>query len=554
MEEQARTPAYDMAAAPECGENQPFNMAWMAVDRHAAGDAADRAAFRCVHASGEIQTVDFQELKTETDRFAAYARRMGIRRGDCVAVLCPRVPELYFAALGAMKAGAMFCPLYYDLGPEPLRKRLHRSGARLLVTTEQAYIRKIADIRSTLPRLSHILLLDGALSAHDIRQYASLPYPPTHSSASIATCAEDSAFLQFTSGTSGIPKAAVHVHDALRFQTDTGRSVLGLTPDDVYWCTADPGWVTGTVYGMIVPLALAVPIVVYAGDFDASAWLDVLVRQGVTVWYTSPTALRWFMRFGEPPRVTHDLSRLKRIYTVGEPLSAELIRWGETAFGVPVLDTWWQTETGAIMIANTPATPVRPGAMGRPVPGVHAAVLATDEDGRVSGKAPIGDIGQLAIRTGWPSMFREYLNDPERYRRRFSSGWYLSGDLARQDEDGYFWFVGRSDDVIKTAGHLVGPFEVESVVNTHPAVLESGVVGVPEPLLGERIVACVVLKSGVVPDSSLNRDLLAYARQHLGTAIAPREIRFVATLPKNAAGKILRRNLKSNGMQPEEAS
>jgi acetyl-CoA synthetase len=342
------------------------------------------------------------------------------------------------------------------------------------------------------------------------------------------------------------------VHAAVVGHHETGRSALDLHPDDVFWCTADPGWVTGTSYGIIAPLTHGITSIVDEAELDAARWYGILEDQRVTVWYTAPTALRMLMRAGTEVARQHDLSHLRFVASVGEPLNPEVVVWGEEALGLPVHDNWWQTETGGIMIANLAGEDVRPGSMGRPLPGVEAAVLAQGADGRAAvrdGEVEVIDDpardGELALRPGWPSMFRGYLHEDERYERCFAGGWYLTGDVARRDADGSFWFVGRADDVIKSAGHLIGPFEVESVLMEHPAVVEAGVIGVPDPVAGEVVKAFVSLRTGHEPSDELRLGLLGHARRRLGAAVAPREIVFDQHLPHTKSGKIMRRLLKA---------
>jgi acetyl-CoA synthetase len=325
----------------------------------------------------------------------------------------------------------------------------------------------------------------------------------------------------------------------------TGRLALDLHADDVFWCTADPGWVTGTSYGIIAPLTIGVTMLVDEGDFDAERWYAVLRDHAVTVWYTAPTAVRMMMKVGADVARRYHLPALRFIASVGEPLNPEAVVWGVEAFGLPIHDNWWQTETGGIMIANYRAMEIRPGSMGRPLPGVDAAIVRRESDGRVAETVDADTDGELALRPGWPSMFRGYLHDEERYAKCFADGWYLTGDLARRDADGYFWFVGRADDVIKSAGHLIGPFEVESALLEHPAVAEAAVIGKPDPVIGETVKAFVALKPGHAADETLRLDLLGFARSRLGAAVAPKEIAFVDAVPKTRSGKIMRRLLKA---------
>jgi acetyl-CoA synthetase len=350
----------------------------------------------------------------------------------------------------------------------------------------------------------------------------------------------------------------VHVHQAVVAHHVTARYVLDLHEDDVFWCTADPGWVTGTSYGVVAPLTCGVTVVVDELEFDADRWYTILDEQRVTVFYTAPTALRMLMKAGAERAKQHDLSALRHVMSVGEPLNPEVVVWGMEAFGLPIHDTWWQTETGAIMLANYASAEIRPGSMGRPVPGIEAALLARDTHGDpVLDEA--GDPvlvtepdteGEIVLRAPWPSMMREYLGMPERYAKSFvggapGQGWYRSGDLGRRDADGWFWFIGRGDDVIKSAGHLIGPFEVESVLLEHPAVAEAGVIGVPDPVAGEVVKAFVALRSGYEASDELVLELIGFARKRLGAAVAPRQIEVTADLPKTRSGKIMRRLLKA---------
>jgi acetyl-CoA synthetase len=529
------------------------NIAHEAVDRHAAGDRRDHDALRFMHTDGTTRSLTYGDLAAETDRFASVLRGLGVDRGERVFSLLGRVAALYTAALGTMKHGAVFCPLFSAFGPEPVGQRLDLGSGAVLVTTRSLYTKKIAAQRDRLTSLRHVLLVDadGRPEPGTLDLAALMSDAPPYGLIA-ATRPEDMALLHFTSGTTGRPKGAVHVHDAVTAHSATGRYALDLHRDDVYWCTADPGWVTGTSYGIIAPLVHGVTSIVDEDELEADRWYQILAQQRVTVWYTAPTALRMLMKAGADRARAHDLSALRFIASVGEPLNPEVVLWGLEAFGLPIHDNWWQTETGGIMIANYAAMDVRPGSMGRPLPGIEAAIVARDATG-----VPIvhGDeaqlvtdpdeMGELALRPGWPSMFRAYLNEEERYRRCFAGGWYLTGDLARRDGDGYYWFVGRADDVIKSAGHLIGPFEVESSLMEHDAVAEAGVIGVPDEVAGEIVKAFVELKPGFEASDSLKRELIGFARKRLGAAVAPRQLEFTTALPKTRSGKILRRLLKS---------
>jgi acetyl-CoA synthetase len=470
-----------------------------------------------------------------------------VAAGDRVYALTGRIPELYVAALGTLKNRSIFCPLFSAFGPDPIRARLAIGKATVLVTTESLYHRKVAGIRVGLPHLSQVILVseDGRRTAvPDTVDFGTLLEGTSDDFVIPPTDPEDPALLHFTSGTTGTPKGALHVHAAVIMHHMTGRLALDLHEEDVFWCTADPGWVTGTSYGIIAPLTNGVTSIVDAGEFDADRWYRIIQDQRVTVWYTAPTAIRMLMKAGTGLARKYDLSSLRFLASVGEPLNPEAVVWSQEAFGTPFHDNWWQTETGGIMIANYASLPVRPGSMGKPLPGISAAIVRRSSDGMEELEEP-GMQGELAIRTPWPSMFRAYWDEPERYRRCFSDGYYLTGDLARRDADGYYWFVGRADDVIKTSGHLVGPFEVESVLLEHRAVAEAGVIGRPDPVAGEIIKAFVTLRDGFDPSDELRRELLALARRRLGAAIAPKEIAFVPSVPKTRSGKIMRRLLKA---------
>jgi acetyl-CoA synthetase len=523
-----------------------LNIAHEAVDRHVRAGGGSRVALRCLPLSGSRQELTFAGLARATNRFANVLGRLGVAPGDRVFACLGRVPELVIAALGTLKARAVFAPLFSAFGPEPLRARAAIGRPKVLVTTQSLYRRKIAGIRPQLADLAHVLVVrdePGELPADtlDFRAAVRASSPAFEIG---PTDPEDPALLHFTSGTTGRPKAAVHVHEAVVAHHATGLMALDLHPDDVFWCTADPGWVTGTSYGIVAPLACGVTSILDEGDFDAERWYEIVAGEGVTVWYTAPTAIRMMMRLGAEAARRHDTSRLRFLASVGEPLAPEAVAWGSKAFGLPFHDNWWQTETGGIMIANFPATGIRPGSMGLPLPGIEAAVVERAADGRVR-VLPPGTQGEIALKPGWPSMFRGYLGDPDRYRACFADGWYLTGDLARRDEDGYFWFVGRADDVIKSSGHLIGPFEVESVLLEHEAVAEAAVIGKPDPAAFEIVKAFVSLKPGFAGDEPLRRGILALARRRLGAAVAPKEIEFVASLPRTRSGKLMRRLLKA---------
>jgi acetyl-CoA synthetase len=525
-----------------------LNIAHEAVDRHAHGPACDRLAIRFLARDAAPQDLTYRELSQAAHRFANVLAQLGVQRGECVATLMGRVPALYAAVLGTLAAGAVYCPLFSAFGPEPIKARLALGSVRVLVTTDLLYRRKVAPIRNELPDLRHVLVVrtPGAGDLpENTRDLDELMRAASADFAIARTSPEDYALLHFTSGTTGKPKGVLHAHAAVAAHVATARWALDLQDGDVYWCTADPGWVTGISYGVIAPLACGVGMIVDREEFDAPRWYEILDTERVTVWYTAPTAIRMLMKAGVELARARKYPALRHLASVGEPLNPEAVVWGVEAFGLPFHDTWWQTETGAIMIANYPCMEIRPGSMGRPVPGIEAGIVRPRDDGGVDVVDEPDGVGELALKPGWPSMFRGYLNDEERYRKCFRGGWYLSGDLAKRDADGYFWFVGRSDDVIKAAGHLVSPFEVESVLMTHPAVSQAGVIGVPDPVAGSAVKAFVELKTGHTASDALRKDILAHARRQLGVAVAPREIAFSEQLPRTRSGKIMRRLLRA---------
>jgi acetyl-CoA synthetase len=522
-----------------------LNIAYEAVNRHVLAGRGGKLALRWIGRDDAIRDFSYAELHAQSNRFANVLAQHTIARGDRVFALLGRCPELYMAALGTLKHGAVFSPLFSAFGPEPIKARMSIGRAKVLVTSEAFYRRKIEPWRSELADLELVLLTE--CSEHPAPATMSFAAAMTAASESydiVPTAAEDMALLHFTSGTTGRPKGAVHVHEAVVAHHVTGRLVLDLHADDVFWCTADPGWITGTSYGIISPLTNGATLIVDQAEFDAERWYRILEQQKVSVWYTAPTAIRMLMKVGADFAKKFDLSTLRLLASVGEPLNPEAVVWGMKAFGKPFHDNWWQTETGGIMIANYPSMDIKPGSMGRPLPGVTAGIVER-AGGNVQEITRHMALGELALRPGWPSMMRGYLGEEERYRKCFAGGWYLTGDLAMRDVEGYYWFVGRADDVIKSAGHLIGPFEVESALMEHPAVAEVGVVGVPDEIAGEVVKAFVALKDGVDQSEALRKELLGHARKRLGPAVAPKDIAFRSNLPKTRSGKIMRRLLKA---------
>ncbi|MDO8985907.1 acetate--CoA ligase [Cypionkella sp.] len=519
-----------------------LNIAHEAVGRHVAAGHGAQPALIWLGREGERQVLTYADLAANAARFAHVLLAHGIGPGERLFLLSGRVPELYAATLGALKAGVVVSPLFAAFGPEPVRARMAIGGASVLVTTEAQYRRKVADWRADMPGLKLVLIIGDEAPVNCVALGPAMSVAPT-TFETVKTMPEDMALLHFTSGTTGLPKGVVHVHEAVVAHAETGRLALDLKPGDIYWCTADPGWVTGMSYGIISPLCNRVTMVVDEAEFDLDRWYTILERERVQVWYTAPTAIRMLMRAGADAAKKRDFSALRFLASVGEPLNAECVIWGQQVFGLPFHDNWWQSETGGIMIGNIAEMDIKPGAMGKPMPGITAGIVAREDDNVT--EQPDGSIGELALRPGWPSMMRAYLGQPERYAKCFAGGWYLTGDLAMRDGDGYYWFVGRADDLIKSSGHLIGPFEVESALIEHPAVAEAAVIGIPDETAGEVVKAFVTLKSGFTAGEALERELRGHARKRLGPAVAPREIVFRDNLPRTRSGKIMRRLLRA---------
>jgi acetyl-CoA synthetase len=544
--------AWDEARRLLTRPDASMNLAWAAVDRNVDEGRGDKIALRFLSKSGDVEKLSYRSLLAESSRFASALAEHGIPFGARVYSLLGRVPELYVTMLGTLRRGAVFTPLFSAFGPEPVQTRMEIGKADVLVTTRALYRKKIASWRAELPSLEWVLLVDGPP--------AQLPEGTLHFSEFMASGAddyeaartnpEDLALLHFTSGTTGKPKGVMHCHEAVVAHHTSAAAALDMRSDDIYWCTADPGWVTGTSYGIVAPLTHGVTMVVDEAEFDPRRWYRILEEERVQVWYTAPTAIRMLMKAGTALASERTYDDLRFMASVGEPLNPKAVLWGVEAFGQPFHDNWWQTETGSIMIANRAGAELKPGSMGQTLPGVDAAVAR--HNGALEIIEGVDEIGELVLRTPWPSMMRGYLGEMERFRKCFVDGWYLTGDLVRRDADGYFWFVSRADDVIQSAGHLISPFEVESALVAHPAVAEAGVIGLPDEVTGEVVSAYVAVNDGVMEDEALRRDLMAHARRRLGPSVAPRTIEFRSDLPKTRSGKIMRRLLKARALGLDE--
>jgi acetyl-CoA synthetase len=522
------------------------NIAYDAIDRHAQTWRKNKVALYWEGADGPCVKYTFLELKRLSDQCANMLRSLGVKKGDRVFIFLPRLPELYISMIATAKLGAIAGPMFSAFGPDAVRDRLQNSEAKVLITTPELKER-VETVLFELPKLEHIVVVNGkedhALEEGDVC-YNTLMKKASDRFEMEWLELEDPLYILYTSGTTGRPKGITHVHNDMISHYITTKWALDLRDDDIYWCTADPGWVTGTVYGLWGPWLSGISSYVYDGRFDAGKWYEIIQTYNITVWYTAPTALRMLMKGGEELVKKYDLSCLRYMCSVGEPLNPEVIRWGLKVYNLPIHDTWWQTETGAIMIANYPCIPIKPGSMGKPFPGTKAAII----DGK-GNELPAGQHGLLALKPGWPSMLRAVWGDEKRFKEYFNvNGWYATGDTAYKDEDGYFWFVGRADDVINTSGHRVGPFEVESALLEHKVVAESGVIGKPDAEKGEIIKAFVVLREGFKPSQELEEELKKFVRHRLAAHAYPKEIEFCSNLPKTRSGKIMRRLLKARDL------
>ncbi|WP_062354952.1 acetate--CoA ligase [Bacillus kwashiorkori] len=512
------------------------NMAYEAIDRHADSFRKNKVAlfYRDLNRN---EKYTFKEMKEWSNKAGNVFKDYGVTKGERIFIFMPRSPELYFSLLGAIKLGAIVGPLFEAFMEGAVRDRLEDSGAKFLVTTPEL-LPRVPD----LPQIEKIFLVGDNVEETD--KFIDLKRSMSKASNRMDVVwvdREDGLILHYTSGSTGRPKGVLHVHNAMIQHYVTAKWVLDLREEDIYWCTADPGWVTGTSYGIFGPWLTGSTNVIVGGRFSPEAWYQTIEDYGVTVWYSAPTAFRMLMGAGNDIVNEYDLTSLRHILSVGEPLNPEVIRWGAKVFGLRIHDNWWMTETGAQLISNYPCMDIRPGSMGKPIPGIEAAIV--DNQGNV---LPPYQMGNLAIKKGWPSMMRQIWNNPEKYESYFfQNGWYISGDSAYMDEDGYFWFQGRIDDVIMTSGERVGPFEVESKLVEHPAVSEAGVIGKPDPVRGEIIKAFIALREGYSPSEDLKAEIQSFVKKGLAAHAAPREIEFRDKLPKTRSGKIMRRVLKS---------
>ncbi|MGX0075049.1 acetate--CoA ligase [Staphylococcus warneri] len=513
-----------------------INMAYECIDRHVDEGKGDKVALNYKD-ERRHESYTFEDMKKYSNKAANVLKNEAdVKKGDRVFIFMSRTPELYFAFLGILKIGAIVGPLFEAFMEKAVADRLENSEAKVIITNK-ALLPRIP--KDKLPHLEKIVVVDDDVEEGYVDFNRS--FKEASEDFEIEWLNEDDGLiLHYTSGSTGQPKGVLHVQKAMLVHYISGKYVLDLQDDDVYWCTADPGWVTGTSYGVFAPWLNGVTNCIVGGRFSPEQWYKMIQDFKVTVWYTAPTALRMLMSAGDDVVDKYDLSSLRSILSVGEPLNPEVIKWSKDVFHKRVLDTWWMTETGGHMIVNYPAMDIKLGSMGKPLPGIEVAIV--DDEGN---ELPPNRMGNLAIKKGWPSMMHAIWKNPEKYDSYFIGDWYVSGDSAYKDEDGYYWFQGRVDDVIMTAGERVGPFEVESKLVEHEAVAEAGVIGKPDPVRGEIIKAFVALREGYEPSDELKQSIKQFVKEGLSAHSAPREIEFKDKLPKTRSGKIMRRVLKA---------
>ncbi|OGY23500.1 MAG: acetate--CoA ligase [Candidatus Woykebacteria bacterium RBG_13_40_15] len=538
-----------------------INAAYNAVDRHVKAGKGDKVAMYWEGDENKTEKYTFNDLYKLTNKFANVLKELGVKKGDRVFIFLPRIPALFVSFLGVLKTGAVAGTMFSAFGPQAIADRLKDSGARFLVTDSEL-AERVYQVKKDLPALEKVIIVDRSPKEDFEIDYKQKMEGAGEEFDIEKTSKDDLAFMLYTSGTTGKPKGVVHAHNTIIQQHMTAKWALDLHDEDIYWCTADPGWVTGIAYEILGSWSNAATEVIFAGRFDAGKWYEIIQKYKVSVWYTAPTAIRMLKAAGDDLIKKYDLSSLRYLASVGEPLNPEAVLWSNEIFGLPFHDNWWQTEGGGILIANYPTMPIKPGSMGKPIPGVHADIV--DDNGN---PVKIKEEGNLVLKPGWPAMMRMIWNNESKYKSYFTppaveekwketedksllldpktAPWYYSGDKAFKDEDGYFWFIGRSDDVIKTAGERVGPFEVESALIEHPGVVEAGVIGKPDELRGEIIKAFVVLEPGVEKTDQLKEELGQFVKKHLAGHAYPREVEFVDKLPKTRSGKIMRRLLKA---------
>jgi acetyl-CoA synthetase len=521
-------------------KNNQYNIGHICTHQQCDLGLGDKVAFRWIAAHQERTNYTFNDLERESNRFANAMQSLGFATGDILFIFLPKTPVQFFSFLGALKLQVICGTLFSNFGDEAILDRLGDAKAKGVITNK-SLLKKITRVREQLPALKFIIVTDiGEHLSTDILSFPVLMGQASDDFITPLTPPDTPSVVHYTSGSTGKPKGVLHVHKSVLHLSRTASEVLNLNESDIFWCTADQGWVTGTSYGIIGPWSLGVTQIQYGGGYNAKLWFDLLQNEAVTIWYSAPTALRMLMREDAELYQSYDLGSLRHIFSVGEPLNPEVITWARATFGKDIYDTWFQTETGGIMITNRPGLEIRAGSMGTPLNGIEPAIFT--DGGEILGN---NEQGNLCLRSGWPSMFVTYLNNESAYRSKFKNGWYYTGDTAVRDADGYFWFKGRSDDVINTAGHLISPFEIESALLEIEEVAESGVIGAPDEMLYEKVVAFVHLHKQFTWSKELEVKIRLHISNRASSIATPQEILIVDSIPKNKSGKIMRRVLKA---------
>ena len=560
--------------------NKPFykwfvggktNIIQNAIDRHLTTWRRNKLALIWEGEPGDLRTFSYHALNREVSKFSNILRSMGVKKGDIVTIYMPQIPELAFAMLACAKIGAAHSVVYGGFSVEALAERIADAKSRVLVTADGGWRRgKVNDLKNivdeaikrsptiesciVVKRTGHEVFMESGRDFwyHDL---AILPIACTNDCKTEQTDAEDPLFILYTSGTTGKPKGLVHTHGGYSVYTSTThRYVFDIKDEDRWWCAADPGWITGHSYIVYGPLINGATVMMYEGAPNypyPNRWWQMIEKYGITILYTSPTAIRGLMRFGDEWPKRFDISTLRLLGSVGEPINPEAWRWYHNIIGdgkCPIMDTWWQTETGGFMITPLPIIPLKPGSATKPFFGNEVAVV--DNDGK---NVKAGEEGTLVLKSPWPGMARTIQGDPDRFVETYwkdfeKQGWYKAGDSARVDKDGYYWIIGRIDDVIKVSGYRLGTAEIESALVSHPAVSEAAAIGLPHELKGNAIHSFVILKAGMEATPQLANDLRNHVASEVGPIARPEDVTFVDSLPKTRSGKIMRRVLKAKAL------
>lgn len=531
--------------------NHQYNIGYLCTTRQCNEGRGNKTAMRWIDAILQKKDFTFSDLDHESNKFANVLNKLGFHKSDIFFTFLPKCPEQFFSFLGTLKMEVIAGTLFSNFGEVSLLDRLGDSRAKGVITKKSLH-KKILKIKDRLPELKYIILTDIDEHLSDVvLSYSLLIKGAADVFETPLTSPETPSVLHFTSGSTGKPKGVLHLHKSILLQHYTAKNILQLNENELFWCTADQGWITGTSYGIIGPWSLGVTQVHFGGAYDADIWMSLIENEKISIWYTAPTALRMMMREEKSVFLNRDFSKLKHIFSVGEYLNPEIIHWSRELFNKDIYDTWFQTETGSIMIASNPGFPVKPGSMGKPNDRIEAAIIS--DDGKILGA---DETGHLCVKKGWDSMMCTYLHNEDVYKNKFKDGYYYSGDLAYSDEDGYYWFVRRNDDVINTAGHLISPFEIESALLEVPEIAESGVIGAPDEILFEKVVAYIRLKDQFSWNDDLEMKIRLYLANKLSSIATPQEIKVINEIPKNKSGKIMRRVLKAwhEGKDPEDIS